>query len=169
VIRTARFDDLGSLCDIERSAGEAFRGIGMVAIADDEPPSIDELAVYQKEGRAWVATGEDDRPVAFILARVVDFNAHIDQVSVHPDHARQGIGAALIETVVAWAKRQRLAAITLTTFSEVPWNAPYYLRLGFRIVPEVELTDGLRRIRDHEAAHGLAAWPRVTMRRPLTE
>src|SRR6266568_2513781 len=71
----------------------------MVAIADDEPPSIDELAVYQKEGRAWVATGEDDRPVAFILARVVDFNAHIDQVSVHPDHARQGIGAALIETV----------------------------------------------------------------------
>ncbi|MDP9341349.1 MAG: GNAT family N-acetyltransferase [Actinomycetota bacterium] len=144
MIRTARFEDLGSL------------------------RAIDELAVYQREGRAWVATDEDDRPVGYILARVVDSNAHIDQVSVHPNHARQGIGADLIETVVAWAKQHRLAAITLTTFSEVPWNAPYYQRLGFKRVADVEVTDGLRRIRDHEAAHGLAEWPRVTMRRPLT-
>ena len=35
--------------------------------------------------------------------------------------------------------------------------------------PEVELTDGLRWIRDHEAARGLAQWPRMIMRSPLTD
>jgi GNAT superfamily N-acetyltransferase len=169
VTRTARTDDLGSLRNIERSAGEAFRRIGMAPVADDEPASIDDLAVYQQEGRAWVATDEDDRPVAYTLARIVDSNAHIEQVSVHPNHARKGIGADLIQTVAAWAEQQGLAAITLSTFSEVPWNAPYYRRLGFERVPEVELTDGLRWIRDHEAARGLAQWPRVIMRRPLTD
>jgi hypothetical protein len=29
------------------------------------------------------------------------------------------------------------------------------------------MTAGLRRIREHEAARGLAAWPRVTMRRSV--
>jgi GNAT superfamily N-acetyltransferase len=169
VIRTARTDDLGSLRGIERSAGEAFRCIGMAAVADDEPASIEGLAVYQQESRAWVATDEDDRPVAYILARIVDSNAHIEQVSVHPNHARQGIGADLIQTVAAWAEQQGLAAITLSSFWEVPWNGPYYQRLGFERVPERELTEGLRRIRDHEAARGLAQWPRVIMRRPLTD
>jgi GNAT superfamily N-acetyltransferase len=106
VTRTARTDDLGSLRNIERSAGEAFRRIGMAPVADDEPASIDDLAVYQQEGRAWVATDEDDRPVAYTLARIVDSNAHIEQVSVHPNHARKGIGADLIQTVAAWAEQQ---------------------------------------------------------------
>ena len=58
--------------------------------------------------------------------------------------------------------------MTLTTFAEVPWNAPYYARLGFTILATDQLTPGLRRIRDHEVARGLDAWPRVAMRRPLT-
>ena len=29
-----------------------------------------------------------------------------------------------------------------------------------------QMTEGLRRVRDHEQARGLAQWPRVTMRRP---
>jgi ribosomal protein S18 acetylase RimI-like enzyme len=167
VIRTANLDDLPSLRMIEWAAGEAFRGIGMAAIAEDEPLSTEELAVYQANGRAWVATDDDDHPVAYILARTVDSGAHIDQVSVHPNCARRGIGATLIETVCAWAKEQQLAVVTLTTFAEVPWNAPYYRRLGFSVVPEAEITDGLRRISEDEAAHGLSQWPRVVMRRPL--
>jgi hypothetical protein len=44
----------------------------------------------------------------------------------------------------------------LTTFAEVPWNAPYYLRCGFEIVSESLLTPGLREIRRAEAAAALA-------------
>ncbi|NUO59744.1 MAG: GNAT family N-acetyltransferase, partial [Hamadaea sp.] len=56
---------------------------------------------------------------------------------------------------------------TLTTFVEVPWNAPYYARHGYRLLGEDELTSGLRAIRAREAALGLDKWPRTAMRRDL--
>jgi hypothetical protein len=81
--------------------------------------------------------------------------------------ARQGLGAALLDTAAAWAKQRGLAALTLTTYADVPWNAPSYQRLGFQIMTEAQLSEGLHRIREHEEARGLARWPRVTMRRPM--
>ncbi len=167
VVRLARFDDLSALRELERAAGESFRDIDMDAVANEEPPPLEDLLVFQRDGRAWVATDAADRPVGYLLVDVVDDTAHIEQVSVHPDHARQGLGRQLIETASAWAQGQRLTALNLTTFAEVPWNAPYYTRLGFHVVPEEDLSAGMRRIRDHEAARGLDAWPRVSMSRAV--
>jgi GNAT superfamily N-acetyltransferase len=132
----------------------------MTAIAEDEPPSLDTLRSYQRDGRAWVA---GDPPYAYLIAAWVDGNLHIEQVSVHPDRAGERIGRDLIEHVAAWAR----APLTLTTFAEVPWNAPYYGRLGFRVLRDDELTPAMRAIRAAEAAHGLDRWPRVVMRREL--
>ncbi|MGB3439283.1 MAG: GNAT family N-acetyltransferase [Actinophytocola sp.] len=160
MIREASPTDLPVLRDIERAAGEPFRDVGMAAIADDEPPTIETLTAYQRAGRAWVL---GDPPVAYVLADEVDGYAHIEQVSVHPGHARRGIGRALIDHVGEWAKGRGLAGLTLTTFADVPWNAPYYARLGFTVVSD--LTPGLAAIRAHEATCGLDAWPRVAMRR----
>jgi predicted N-acetyltransferase YhbS len=167
VIRLARSDELPALREVERAAGSPFRDIGMDAVADDEPPSVDELAVFQQDGRAWVATDDTDKPVGYILVDVVDGAAHVEQVSVNPSHARQGLGRTLLATAVLWAEQQGLGAVTLTTFSDVPWNAPYYQRLGFRTLAEAEVSEGLRRIREQEVARGLDAWPRVSMRRPV--
>lgn len=86
---------------------------------------------------------------------------------MHPEHARRGLGRTLLDTAAAWAEQRGLAALTLTTYSDVPWNAPYYERLGFQIMAETQISDGFRRIREHEQARGLARWPRVTMRRPV--
>ena len=61
----------------------------------------------------------------------------------------------------------RSAALTLTTFENVPWNAPYYERLGFDVMDDDQISGGLLRIREHEAGVGLARWPWVTMRRPI--
>jgi GNAT superfamily N-acetyltransferase len=139
----------------------------MTAIAEDEPLSLDELRAYQRDGRAWVWAEGDEPPVAYLIADWVDGDAHIAQVSVHPDAAGRRLGRALIEHVAHWAGERGAAAVTLTTFTEVPWNGPYYAKLGFRTVPEAELTEGLRRIRAAEAAHGLDRWPRAVMRRDL--
>ncbi|SED53567.1 Acetyltransferase (GNAT) family protein [Amycolatopsis tolypomycina] len=167
MIRLARPDDLPALIDVERAAGELFRDVGMAAIADDDPGSVAALAAYQAGGRAWVSVDADGRPVAYLVAEVVDGCAHIEQVSVRPSHARRGIGSALIDTLAEWARARGLPALTLTTFETVPWNAPYYERLRFRVVPEAEIGAGLRSIRRAEAARGLDAWPRVAMIRPL--
>lgn len=86
---------------------------------------------------------------------------------MHPDHAGRRIGFRLIETLAAWARDRGVPALTLTTFTEVAWNGPYYLRCGFRYLTDDELTPGLREIRAAEAVAGLDAWPRACMRRDL--
>ncbi|GAB3534893.1 GNAT family N-acetyltransferase [Arthrobacter tecti] len=167
MIRVARPDDLAHLFEIERTAGAAFRDLDMASVADDEPPSVNVLRAYQSAGRAWVATNDVDEPIAYLVVDVVDEAAHIEQVSVHPNYARQGLGRQLLNAAEAWARQQGLTAMTLTTFIDVPWNGPYYARLGFQVVAENEWAPGQRRIWEHEAAVGLDAWPRAVMRRIL--
>ncbi|WP_371521043.1 GNAT family N-acetyltransferase [Kitasatospora sp. NBC_01300] len=178
-IRAAMRDELPLLCELERAAGAPFAAIGMPEIADDEPPAPHELAHYLDAGVALVAVPDatdlphvtdlpqqpGPGPIAgYLLAEPVDGALHIEQVSVHPDHARRGIGRALIEHLAAGTDAP---ALTLTTFADVPWNAPYYARCGFRPLADHELTPGLREIRRKEAEHGLDRWPRLCMRRDL--
>jgi GNAT superfamily N-acetyltransferase len=166
-IRNARVEDLPLLQEIERAAGGPFREIGMVEVADDDPPPLDELDRFRQAGAAWVAVGADDRPVAYLVAERVDDCLHVEQVSVHPDCARQGVGRSLIENLAGIARNEGVPALTLTTFAEVVWNAPYYERCGFRRLEDAELTPELRAVRAQESAHGLDRWPRVCMRRDL--
>ncbi|MEU6823391.1 GNAT family N-acetyltransferase [Streptomyces atriruber] len=183
LIRPATAAELPALQDIERAAGEPFRALGMAAIADDEPPTVEELDRYRRAGRAWVAVddgeggdGADapaaypDVPAAYLIADPLpDADAlHIEQVTVHPRAARRGVGRALIEHLADRAREEGATALTLTTFTDVPWNAPYYARIGFRPLADAELTPALRRIRAHEAELGLDRWPRLCMRRALS-
>jgi predicted GNAT family acetyltransferase len=70
------------------------------------------------------------------------------------DWQGKGVGRQLIACAVEHARKLGLTSLTLTTFRDVPWNAPFYARLGFEIV--TELTPELRQKREEEAAHGLA-------------
>lgn len=167
--RHGRLDDLETLQEIERAAGAVFTDYGMSVIAEDDPPSIESLAEYCQDDRLWVYRDESDHPVAYIIADVIDECGHIEQISVHPDYSSMRIGHTLIEAVADWASNRKLQAITLTTFSEIPWNAPYYERLGFEVIPEAEHSPGLQRVRHEERAHGLDRWPRVCMKRDIAE
>lgn len=166
-IRHVTHAELPALRTLERAAGSPFRDLGMAEIADDEPPALDVLERYRRAGRAWVAvtTDADVRPVAYLIAEPVDGALHVEQVSVHPDFAHRRIGEALLAYAAERARDEGLSGLTLTTFTEVPWNAPYYARLGFCPLGEAELTPGLRKIRAAEAEAGLDRWPRVCMRR----
>jgi GNAT superfamily N-acetyltransferase len=166
-LRSATAAELPRLQDIEVAAGAAFRALGMDAIADDEPFPLAELERYRRAGHAWVAAADDGTVLAYLVGLVVDGAFHIEQVTVDPAAARRGVGRALIARAADAAREKGLAGLTLTTFTDVPWNAPYYERLGFRRLPDATLTPGLRSIRAAEAASGLDRWPRVCMRREL--
>ncbi|MFB4426795.1 GNAT family N-acetyltransferase [Streptomyces sp. QL37] len=166
-IRPVNIDELPLLQDIERAAGQCFREIGMPEIAEDEPLPVGELARHLRNGTAWVAVDPADAPVAYLIAEHVDGNLHVEQVSVHPDQARRGVGRGLLDHLAVHAVAGGAPALTLTTFLDVPWNAPYYARCGFRILDDGEIGPGLRDIRQQEAAHGLDRWPRACMRRDL--
>ncbi len=109
--------------------------------------------------------GEGREPVGYLLARTLRESLHIEQVTVHPAYARQGIGARLIKAAGAYAVGQGIPALTLTTFRDVPWNAPYYRRLGFAEIPGRDVPSDLRAIVQRERDAGLHRWPRAVMKR----
>jgi GNAT superfamily N-acetyltransferase len=164
VIRAARPTDYRKLPDIERKAGELFREIGMHDIADAEPFSADELAAA---AALFVATGEDGEPVGYAMVEIVDDHAHLGQLSVAPEHGGQGIGTELLDAVGGWAAGQGHREVTLTTFRDVPFNAPLYAKRGFEILPEAAWTPALKKLVDSEAGMGLDPSLRVVMRRAL--
>ncbi len=167
LIRLARPEEGLTLREIERLAGERFRDVGLLEVAGAEPASVEALAAYAANGRSWVAVDGMDVPIGYVLVDVVDECAHIEQVSVRPDHQGAGVGRTLLERVRNWAAISGFSAITLTTFTDVPWNAPLYRHLGFRVLSEDELGRQLREVRAEETAHGLDPTKRVCMRLEL--
>mgnify|MGYP001049867733 CR=1 FL=1 len=165
-IRLAGACDLTGLPAMELATGDLFRALGMDAVADDNPPTTEDLARYQRAGRLLVAD-DGGRGGGYLLIDVLPGAAHIEQVTVHPNHARRRIGRDLIDAAEHWARRRGLTWLTLTSYRDVPWNAPYYARLGFDVLDQDELSPELRAVRQAEAARGLDAWPRVTMRRQI--
>jgi GNAT superfamily N-acetyltransferase len=163
-VRQARPEDVGRLQAIQLAAGNAFRDVGMPSVADSPPLPTESLTGYRRAGRAWVAADEYDEPVGFVVADVVDDRAHIEQVSVHPAHAGRRIGAMLLDHVADWATGHHLTGLTLITFRGVPWNAPYYERLGFRELAETEVSPELAA---RKAAEGGNLSARVCMLREL--
>ena len=164
MIRAARPSDFRKLPEIERQAGELFRGAGMPEIAEHEPLDPDELASAVV---LFVAIDEDEEPIGYAMVEMVDDHAHLEQLSVLPDHGGQGIGTELLDAVAGWARGQGHREVTLTTFRDVPFNAPLYAKRGYEVVPEEQWTDALRDLVAHEASLGLDPAKRVVMRLPL--
>jgi GNAT superfamily N-acetyltransferase len=166
-IRPARREELEALQAIERDACRAYADIGMHEIAVDPPASVEELEAFRIAGNAWVAADTTDRSIAYLLSLPVDGCAHIEQVSVASSHAGLGVGAALIDHLAATSAANGISALTLTAFRDVPWNAPYYLRLGFVVIEPVDFGPELRELVEHEAASIPGDSPRIAMRRRI--
>lgn len=106
-------------------------------------------------------------PLGYILVDDVEGLAHIEQVSVLPEHQGKGFGRALIDRALRWAIETGRPAVTLTTFGHIPWNRPLYEHLGFRVLSPSEIGPGVTALRDAEIAHGLDLALRVAMRLDL--
>lgn len=164
-VRIAQEADAEALPDIEQSAGEAYRGIaGLAWIADDHNQTVDRHRELIAKGACWVAVDHDDRPVAFLSAELHDDTLHIWELDVRLDRQRSGIGRALIEEAIADAMERRLVALTLTTFRDVIWNAPFYQKLGFQVLDDAQAGKRLRQVLRREVKHGMPASRRCAMR-----
>jgi GNAT superfamily N-acetyltransferase len=165
-IRPATLEDFEAMREIDRAAGVRFADIGMEDVAAKDAPSATLRACINAK-RAWVAEA-DGRRVGYAIARVLDGVGHLQEVSVLPEYGRRGIGRALIQRVIDWARGEGYPALTLLTFRDVPWNGPYYEKLGFRPVPDAQLTPELRVERIHEGEWGLDLSARQAMRLEIT-
>lgn len=163
-VRKARIADTGRLLEIERSAGQAFLTIPNLAwLADDDVLSQSDHRRLIDYGAIWVAVDCHDLPVGFLCGEEKDDDFHIWQLAVRHDLQGRGIGTALIAAAKDWAVTRQMAALSLTTFRDIAWNAPFYAKLGFALLAERDLPDRLRLILLKEAAAGLAVDRRCAM------
>lgn len=84
-----------------------------------------------------------------------------------PAHGRRGVGTALVRAVDDWARSSHFLEITLTTHRDLPWNAPFYARLGFTFVPESEWDSDIHHRFEEEAGLESERARRVVMRKRL--
>lgn len=151
-IRLATTADIPTLPQIERSAGEAFRGTAHEWIADDDITPAGAYPPFIAAGQVRVAE-IDGELVGYVRTGPHGDELHIFELDVWRDRQGQGIGKALMAAARDEAIASGCRAMTLTTFSNVPFNAPFYERLGFVILeaPSPRLAE----ILTVEAAHGL--------------
>ena len=164
VIRLAREDEIETLRQIERSAAQAFRLIeafSWLSVGDVQSAAQHRDLIEQ--GTNWAAVTDDDYPVGFLSAEIVGGELHIWEISVDHLHQGFGIGRQLIRHAIDAASSRGLEAVTLTTFRTIPWNCPFYERLGFRVLQDAELTPRLKGVLDDEDEHGLRRDMRCAM------
>lgn len=164
LVRLAGALEVGRIRELEDLAGERY---GEVDI-DPDLPGLEEavIATAQAEGLLWVAA-EEDEPVGFALCWIRPGAMHLREIDVHPSRMGRGHGRRLVEHVVEQARRRGLPRVTLTTFRDVPWNAPLYRHLGFSDLDASQMPVWLGRIREEEDATELRRWPRVAMARDV--
>lgn len=162
-IAQARPSDLHHLPEIELAAARMLVGHADDSLLSDVTPLPVRMAA-QAEGRLWVALC-DDVPVGFAHVEILEpAVVHLEEIDVHPDHGRRGLGRRLVAEVCRWAGAHGCTAVTLTTFRDVPWNMPFYARVGFEEVATDALSPALRAVRDDERRRGLDWGRRVAMR-----
>lgn len=155
-VRRADTADLPLLPAIESSADALFAPLGIVF---PPGPTVVEEAI----GRGWPILVSGDPPVGFAAVRALDEATHLEQIAVRAELVGRGIGAALLREVLALAP----GAVTLITFRDVPWNAPWYARWGFAEAPADQWGAGLREMWRAEVAAGLHdLGGRIVMRHP---
>lgn len=162
-IRLARENELSQIQEIETSAGLRFADVGMPEISSGPPRELRTFQRAHAAGLLWVADLPEDGVVGFALTERLPSSLHLDELSVLGSHGRRGVGAALVRHVATVAEDLGLDHVTLSTFCDVPWNAPFYAKLGFRTLHESELTPELSLIRDREREAGLPTEKRVIM------
>jgi GNAT superfamily N-acetyltransferase len=158
VVRVASAADLLEVPAVEAAADELFRARGLL----DLPPA----ASARERARAWRVLVAGRPVTGFAVLERVDGDVHLEQLSVHPSGMRRGTGAALLEATVSTARGAGARRVTLLTYADVPWNAPWYARHGWQVTDD--LGPELRALAAHEEETGLTRHGRrVAMARPV--
>lgn len=159
-LRLARPEDAGAMPGIEREAAVAF--------ADE--PGIDPTGTRSQADYARLirkghslAAHVGEAMAGFLVAEPFRRELHIWEMDVAPAFQRRGIGAGLVRAAQIDARNTGFKALTLTTFRDLPWNGPFYARLGFEEVTALDAHIRLAGELAVEVDNGLPADRRCAM------
>ncbi len=166
-VRRARPDELSAVRDVDVEAKALFRQTRHAWIADSEPEPLSFFVTREDAGLLWVATDSADKPVGHAAFSDLDGLLHLQQISVATAWQRRGVGRRILDGAFHFYRGRGVSRVTLTTFTDVPFNRPYYLRLGFADLTVDEDDPRFGPLFAHEAAMGLDMSARVAMVREL--
>ncbi len=181
-VRLANAADVPFLADIERAAAQQFLPyLDWLEISGDLLKGLTNMGFLlkaQADGRLWVATLLDSAKasakksaispvVGFVVVKHLLESCFIVELDVHLDYGRLGIGSALVNACCQGAQQRGFSQVLLTTFRKVPWNIPFYQRLGFEVLPEQSWAPEIKAIVEYETRYGFAPEKRAVMRRYL--
>jgi ribosomal protein S18 acetylase RimI-like enzyme len=166
-IRRAKASDIAAMRQVERRAAQLYLSQGYDYCATGPVRDTEEHERILLSGVTFVVEAGDSRLAGFAMFEPMDGEAHLVEIDVDPEFQRQGLARRLVDAGETWVRSMEFDAVTLTTYRDIPWNAPYYRRLGFvDFEPGADRT-GLWETINREAAWGFAFAPRIAMRKAL--
>lgn len=167
-LRLGRLDELPFAIAIDDAAALLFAQAGLsIDVSEQHPFVVAERARWRlaiEVGELWFACS-GSQPVGFCaLGRMGDL-AYLEQLSVHPDHGRRGVGAMLLEQACAHSHARADRELWLTTYAHFAWNKPFYERHGFAVISEASCSRELQDALAEQRAVLPAPEQRIAMRR----
>ncbi|PST63782.1 N-acetyltransferase [Rhizobium sp. SEMIA4064] len=161
-IRLARSTDLDFLAEIEI---DAFATLGRALGREDEGRTVPRqtLEMSLDARLLFVAVDHLDHPFAFVASSELDGAIYVLEIDVMRRWQQKGVGRRLMQTVIETARQRGASGVTLTTDRFVPFNAPFYVSLGLRVLDEGEMPAGLLETLKFEIDHGADPDRRVAM------
>lgn len=148
-IRAARPDDYDAIELIENAADQRL----IERLQPDEwRPAPSGVERANEPGFLLVAEHASE-PVGFVHVLEYEAIAHLEQISVLPAYGGRGYGRALIDAAKTAASARGHVRLTLRTYVDVPWNAPFYEKARF--VVEAPATPFHRSLLETETRLGL--------------
>jgi GNAT superfamily N-acetyltransferase len=168
-IRDGRADVAEAQRAVERAAAVRFAAVGVPELAAPGDEDLLPAALLQDAARArrLLVAECKGAPVGFALLEWLDGAACLRELDVTPAAGGRRLGGALLEAACERARDCSAASITLSTFRDVPFNAPFYARHGFREVDRNGCGPALSKRLEEEARAGLDPRRRCVLRRVL--
>ncbi len=168
-LRLARAEDAGAFHTVEEDAADLLRQEpSLQGIPVPPSTSAADYHILIGKGHCLSAT-LNGQVIGFAAARPVGRELHLDEISVSRSHQGKGIGAALLEALAVDAGNSGFRAITLNTYRDIPWNAPFYARHGFVEVENFEGRPHLAESLEGAVALGMPRERRCAMIRFLDQ
>ncbi len=162
-VRLAHPEDAEAFTEVEEDAARLLRDAPSLARVTIPPPrsSAEYRAIIaQRQSLASVAAG---RIIGFAAARPAGRELHLHELNVARAYQRNGIGGTLLRALQIDARNAGFASITVHTFRDIAWNAPFFAAYGFTEVTDLSRHPRLAAGQDAAVEAGLPSDIRCAM------
>jgi ribosomal protein S18 acetylase RimI-like enzyme len=135
-------NDIAALVNAAYSKWIPITGTTPMPMLADYPALIAKNVVY--------AVREGNELVAALVIWQEDDALYIDNIAVHPEHQKRGIGDLLLSFAEEKARAMNLTKLSLMTNEKMESNQAYYRKHGYVEVDRYQFTENRRAVVMHK-------------------